>query len=155
MQNDPLCPLGELKDEKKVAWCLEYRLQEVIAPMHAVQFARGFWTMFVRYMGTSHFISRLQELADAHYTTVQSLKLEMFQSFVNLCKILEEVPMPAAAPRPRIFEFLQHRVRRQAQSVDSRPIIICGMTVAYVRWRNQSGHMVVFEVIAPEDLDIM
>ena len=135
---------------------------EAALDMHAVRFAKGFWRMFAAFLESVAFRRSIDELAAGHagmtYST-QEARLRFFESFTQACEALERMPVPRSSPNPirAVGRWVQRRRGRlPPQSVDSFEVV-CGshgdrgVVMAHIRWRNQSGHMLVYEIMSAED----
>jgi hypothetical protein len=139
--------VDDLRAEESFVKSLEAELD-----MHSVWFARGFWRMFTIFIESAAFHRSIEELAAAQGLTTRDARLLFFNSFTQACETLERVQVPRSNPMQAVGRWMQRRRNRAPpQSVDSYQVVCMDVIMAHIRWRNQSGHMLVYEILSAED----
>jgi hypothetical protein len=138
----------DLADEARFCLELSNDLNIVFGEnMHHIRFSSGFWTMLSAFI-TAATTNIFQDIATRNNCSVQHVKFVFFEQFVAVCAQLEQTAV--ARPSQWFRALFLYRQRRRAESVHHVPIHVLGQETARVRWRNQSGAMVVFEIVTPD-----
>ena len=135
---------GDLRAEESFVKSLEAELD-----MHSVSFARGFWRMFTIFLESAAFQGSVEELAAVQGVTTSEARLLFFDSFTQTCETLERLPVPRANPIQALGRWMPGM--RNRVSPQSEEVVCMGVIMAHIRWRNQSGHMLVYEITSAED----
>lgn len=153
MQNDPSCPKREIQDEIHFAEHLQDSLNNLLAngtdrypPMHNIVFKNGFWPMLIAFIAAQQHV--FVEIAMQRSIDVQHVKVAFFEQLLAVCNTLQNTPVPNC--------FRQMLLPRQRNPTISQhlSVVVFEREIAFIRWRNQSGVIVVNEVVSPADLEL-